>query len=90
MGLDLKEWNAINGLSPTLIKNLTVGMMIMLMMGWGQAEYRAHRANERTYETQNARIEDQKEFKRTLLKEKETADSLKQSFMEYLIKLNIK
>lgn len=71
---ELEGWNTAYGLSKVLLRNMVVGMMILLVILIG---YFIHRLTE----CSTNRVNDMKEFNHRLQKEKETQDSINNVFL---------
>lgn len=72
---ELEEWNSAYGLSKTLLRNLVVGIIVMLCISIVWLTFALKKS-------QDARVRDVKEFNARLQHEKDVQDSLNRDFWQ--------
>lgn len=88
MGIqDINDWNGAYGLGKVLLRNLVVGIILMLCGAVVWLTMALVKSNKAIQQVQNERIEDFKEYNTRLLREKEVRDSLQRVYIENYYKL---
>lgn len=84
---EIEKWNSAYGLSKTLLRNLVVGIIVLLCSSNVWLAIALKRSNAEIQAVQEARVSDIKEFNTRLQHEKDMQDSLNQVYLQNFYKV---